>query len=98
MLGLADDTFCTHFIENYGVNLLESNALPGKGSSMSSDLILPYLEHNAYCHKIVYRYSHLASRWFSRWDTTDAAVESVHSGEFPLHYNVDSFCASEIVT
>jgi hypothetical protein len=31
-------------------------------------------------------------------DTTDAAVESVHSGEFPLHYNVDSFCASEIVT
>jgi hypothetical protein len=28
----------------------------------------------------------------------DAAVESVHSGEFPLHYNVDSFCASEIVT
>jgi hypothetical protein len=29
-------------------------------------------------------------------DTTDAAVESVHSGEFPLHHN--SFCASEIVT
>jgi hypothetical protein len=28
--------------------------------------------------------------------TTDAAVESVHSGEFPLHYNVDSFCSSEI--
>jgi hypothetical protein len=28
----------------------------------------------------------------------DAAVESVHSGEFSLHYNVDSFCASEIVT
>jgi hypothetical protein len=31
-------------------------------------------------------------------DTTGAAVESDHSGEFPLHYNVDSFCASEIVT
>jgi hypothetical protein len=31
-------------------------------------------------------------------DATDAAVESVHSGEFPLHYNVDSFCVSEIVT
>jgi hypothetical protein len=25
------------------------------------------------------------------------AVESVHSGKFPLHYNFDSFCASEIV-
>jgi hypothetical protein len=41
--------------------------------------------------------AHWANRWWSRWDTTDAAVESVHSGEFPLHYNVDSFCASEIV-
>jgi hypothetical protein len=28
---------------------------------------------------------YLANRWRSRWDTTDAAVESVHSGEFPLH-------------
>jgi hypothetical protein len=26
------------------------------------------------------------------------AAESVHSGEFLLHYNIDSFCASEIVT
>jgi hypothetical protein len=42
--------------------------------------------------------THWANRWWSRWDTTDAAVESVHSGEFPLHYNVHSFCASEIVT
>jgi hypothetical protein len=40
----------------------------------------------------------LANRWWSRWDAADAAVESVHSREFPLHYNVDSFCASEIVT
>jgi hypothetical protein len=59
-------------------------------------LILPYLEHNAYFNKIVYSY--WANRWWSRWDTTDAAAESVHSGEFPLHYNVDSFCASDIVT
>jgi hypothetical protein len=36
--------------------------------------------------------------WRTRWDTTDAAVESVHSGEFSLHYDVNSFCASEIVT
>jgi hypothetical protein len=57
---------------------------------------LPYLEHNAYFHKIVYSY--WANRWWSRWDTTDDAVESVHSVEFLLHYNVDSFCASEIVT
>jgi hypothetical protein len=63
--------------------LLESNALPGKES-------LPYLEHNAYLHQIVY--------WRRRWDTMDAAVESVHSGEFPLHYNVDSLCASENLT
>jgi hypothetical protein len=42
--------------------------------------------------------THWANRWWSRWDTTDAAVESVRSGQFPLHYNVDSFCASEIVT
>jgi hypothetical protein len=28
--------------------------------------------------------THWANRWWSRWDTTDAAVESVHSGEFPL--------------
>jgi hypothetical protein len=25
-------------------------------------------------------------------------IVTVHSGEFPLHYNVDSFCESEIVT
>jgi hypothetical protein len=37
-------------------------------------------------------YSYWANRRWSRcWDTTDAAVESVHSGEFPLHYDVDSF-------
>jgi hypothetical protein len=59
-------------------------------------LFLPYLEHNAYLHQIVYSY--WANRWWSHWDATDAAVESVHSGEFPLHYNVDSFCSSEIVT
>jgi hypothetical protein len=35
-------------------------------------------------------YSYWANRWWSHWDTTDAAVESVHSGEFSLHYNVDS--------
>jgi hypothetical protein len=58
--------------------------------------ILPYLEHNAYLHQIVYSY--WVNRWWSHWDTTDAAVQSVHSGEFPLHYNVDSFCASEIAT
>jgi hypothetical protein len=45
----------------------------------------------AYLHKIVYSY--WANRWRSRWDTTDAAVESVHSDEFPLHHNADSFCA-----
>jgi hypothetical protein len=50
---------------------------------------------NAYLHQIVYSY--WANRWRSRWDTTDAAVESVHFGEFPLHNNIDSFCTSEIV-
>jgi hypothetical protein len=39
----------------YSPRLSESNALPGKGDSMSLTwLILPYLEHNAYLHKIVY--------------------------------------------
>jgi hypothetical protein len=46
-------------------------------------------------HEIVYSY--LANRCRSHWDTTDAAAKSVHSGESPLHYNIDSFCASEIV-
>jgi hypothetical protein len=33
-------------------------------------LILPYLEHNAYLHQIVYSY--WANNWWSHWDTTDA--------------------------
>jgi hypothetical protein len=52
-------------------------------------LILPYLEHHAYLHNIVYSY--WARRCRSRWDTTNAAAESVHSGESPLGWDVDSF-------
>jgi hypothetical protein len=46
-----------HVIGRPGVHstqLLESNALPVKGSSIVMWLILPYLEHNAYLHQIVY--------------------------------------------
>jgi hypothetical protein len=39
-----------------------------KGIFQVTWLILPYLEHNAYFHKLVYSY--WANRWWSRWDTT----------------------------
>jgi hypothetical protein len=54
------------------------------------------LEHNAYLHQIVYSY--WPNRWWSHWDTTDAAVESVYAGEFPLHHNVGSCRNLDITT
>jgi hypothetical protein len=102
LFGISDSTghwneLSSIYTKRLTTRLLERNALPRKGIFHVTRLILPYLEHNAYLHKIVYSYS-WANRCRSRWDTTDAAAKSVHSGESPLHHNVDSFCASEIVT
>jgi hypothetical protein len=78
-------------------HLLESNALPVlKGIFHVTWLILCHIWNTMLIS--IKLCNHWANRWWSRRDTTDAAVESVHSGEFPLHYNVDSFWASEIVT
>jgi hypothetical protein len=33
-----------------------------------------------------------------RTDSEVAALESVHYGKFPLHYNVDSFCAASLTS
>jgi hypothetical protein len=88
--------WCTWDVLGSRLTSVREQCFTRKGIFHVTWLILPYLEHNSYLHKIVY--SSWANRWWSRWDTTDAAVESDHSGDFPLHNNIDSFCASEIVT
>jgi hypothetical protein len=84
-----------HWLLFANLTTVREQCFTSKGIWHVTWLILPYLEHNAYLHRV---YSYWANRRWSHWDTTDAAVESVHAGEFPLHYNVDNFCASEIVT
>jgi hypothetical protein len=57
----------------HGTSVWEQ-CLPGKIFHVTW-LILPYLEHHACFHKIVYSY--WANRWWNRWDTTDSVVESI---------------------
>jgi hypothetical protein len=84
--------FTTLFVLNTSVR---EQCFTRKGIFHVTWLILPYLEHNAYLHQIVYSYGRIDGEVA---DIPRMLQLSVISGEFPLHYNVDSFCASEILT